>query len=99
MAVSVILELLDLRAHLRVGSDFRGAVDLLRDLVDLVPQRVGILADESGLRGLLAKPDHDFCQLCRALAALAPVAGKFYLNAQLPHAGVYTLSLRDALPG
>ena len=46
VAVAVVLQLLDLRAHLGVGGDLGGAVDLLRDLVDLVPQRVGVLVDE-----------------------------------------------------
>src|SRR6267154_1058987 len=46
MPVAVFLELLDLGPHLAVRGHFARAVDLLRDLVDLVPERVLLVIDE-----------------------------------------------------
>ena len=55
VAVAVVLQLLDLGAHLGVRRDLGGAVDLLRDLVDLVPERVRVLVDEGRLGRLVAQ--------------------------------------------
>ena len=70
MSVAVFLQLLDLRAHLRIRGHLRGAVDLLRDLVDLLPQRIGVLVDEARARGLVTEADDDLRQLGRTVVDL-----------------------------
>jgi len=55
VSVAVFLEFLDLAAHLRVRRDLARAVDLLRDLVDLVPERVLLVVDELEVALLLAQ--------------------------------------------
>src|SRR6267142_5304125 len=69
VAVAVFLELLDLAAHLGVRGHLARAVDLLRDLVDLVPERIRLVVDELEVALLLAQVDDDASELRRALAA------------------------------
>src|SRR5262245_4357345 len=59
VAVAVVLQLLDLRAHPGIRCDLGRAVDFLRDLGDLVPERVRVLVHERGLGGLVAQADDD----------------------------------------
>ena len=47
VAVTIFLQLPDLAADFGVGGDFAGAIDLLGDLVDLLPQRVVVVVDEA----------------------------------------------------
>src|SRR5882672_1952541 len=83
MAVAVLLQLLDLAAHLGVGRDLARAVDLLSDLVDLVPEGILLFVDELEIALLLAQIDDDARQLRRALAPVAPVRGEHHLGAEL----------------
>src|SRR6267378_788272 len=79
--VAVVLELLDLRPHLPVGGHLARAIDLLRDLVDLVPERVLVLVHELEIALALAQIDDDARQFRRALAAVAPMSGEHDLGA------------------
>jgi hypothetical protein len=73
VAITVVLELLDLGAHLRVGRDFGGAIDLLGDLVDLVPERVLLVVHELEIGFLFAQADHDIGQIGGAFSAFPPM--------------------------
>src|SRR6267154_479088 len=79
--VAVVLELLDLPPNLPVGGHLARAIDLLRDLVDLVPERVLVLVHELEIALALAQIDHDARQFRRALAAVAPMSGEHDLGA------------------
>src|SRR5215470_11917130 len=94
MPVAVVLELLDLRAHLRVGGDLARAVDRLRDFVDLVPKRVMVVVHEPDVRLLLAKTNDDARELRCTLSPVRPVAREHDRHAELRHPRLEELELR-----
>src|SRR6185312_4975595 len=86
VAVAAVLELLDLRAHLAIGGDIRGVVDLRRDRFHLVPQRQGLLVHEAEAARLLAQPHDLFRYFHRTGTALSVVTRVNHLHAVSGHA-------------
>ena len=87
MAITVVLQALDARAHGAVGADVGGPVDALGDGLHLLPQRVGVVVDEAEAVGLLAQRHHLARQVGRAGAALGPVACQHAAHAALGQLG------------
>src|SRR5258706_4685413 len=78
--VARFLQLLDHLAHPVILRDVGGAVDLGRDRLHLVPERIRVLVDELEVGRLLTQA-HDFLRdVHRALAALRPMAREDHLG-------------------
>jgi hypothetical protein len=87
VAEAVLLQPLELAAHLRVGGDAGRAVDLPRHGLDLLPERCAVFVDELHLAGrVLDHVDDGMGEVLGALAALRPVACKDHAHAEGFHA-------------
>src|SRR6185437_3790405 len=99
VTVAALLQLLDLRAHLAVGGDIRGVIDLRRDGLHLVPQRQGLFVHEVEVVGLLAQPHNLFGHFDRAGAAFRVVTRVNHFHAVRGHALDQQLRFRFGVLG
>ena len=61
MTIALLLQTLDLRFNLRVCGYLTSTVDLLRNVIDLVPQGVSLFLDKLHFGRRVAKLHHDLC--------------------------------------